>query len=121
MCPVCRGPAEVVPGCVYSEADVPLFDQLSRCLQNIDLADVEAWELALLMDHLRVSNNDRQTFRLLLEHLPAMDSALPKYLEDDPKRLRRTLSMLSILLNDRAYERQSGAFQLPRALSRRAV
>ncbi len=119
-CSLCLGAASVLPGCAYGEEDLGLFEDLRSYLERARLSEVEIWELAVMMDQLRLRPGDAQALTVLVESLPALAPAL-SVLVLHPSKLRSALSMLSILVDDRSYDRSSGAVQVPRVLLRQGA
>jgi len=116
-CLDCGASANVVPGCAYSGNDFPLFLELRRLVQQAELSRVEAGELVLIMDSLSGSADDHQVFANLMEHVPALAPAL-LVLTSHPTRARQALTLLTTLLQDRAFSRVSGMVDVPRELAR---
>jgi len=117
-CPECHGHATVIPGCVYSEEDVPLFEDLKGHVLRADLATLDVWELAAVLDRLRLSPEGAgPSISVLVEYLPSLELALTT-LASHPERMRRGLNMLATLVKQCAIHRVSRTTDVPRALLR---
>jgi hypothetical protein len=110
-CRDCGASASVIPGCAYASDDVPLFLELRSLVQQAELSTVEAGELALLMDSLSGGSDDQRVFCNLIEHVPALAPAL-LVLTSHPSRARQALTLLTTLIQDRAFARVSGMLEV---------
>lgn len=116
-CLDCGASANVVPGCAYAAEDLALFLELRRLVQQAELSTVEAGELALLLDSLTGCSDDHRVFSNLMERVPALAPAL-LVLMSHPSRARQALTLLAMLIQDRAFARVSGVLELPYAAAR---
>jgi hypothetical protein len=110
-CLDCGASASVIPGCAYSAEDLALFLQLRDVVEQAELSTVEAGELALIIDSLSGCSDDHRVFSNLMEHVPALAPAL-LVLTSHPSRARQALTLLSTMIQDRAFARVSGMLQM---------
>lgn len=110
-CPECRAEASVLPGCAYAESDLALFCELRGLLQQAELSPVEAGELVLILDSLTGSRDDRRALANLVEHVPALAPALDIVTSHTEKQ-RQAFTLLSTLIQERAFARVSGTLEL---------
>ena len=50
-CPVCHGPADVVPGECYRAEDIPLFEKIERSVHEAQLSEQSSYQLWVMLSN----------------------------------------------------------------------
>jgi len=105
-CPACGSTTSVLPGCRYGEGEIALFNELAACVRSAEISTSDAIRLGLVLDDLRMTGEVHAAVACVLARLPFLTETLT-ILQASSERLRLGLSMITILLGQRAATRRS--------------
>ncbi|HKY41181.1 MAG TPA: hypothetical protein VJN18_34845 [Polyangiaceae bacterium] len=98
-CPACGAPGSILPGEVYTEADVPVFESLAAMVKAAHLDARSVRRVIAELSRVPAAGGRPELALLqVLDLLPGLHSLLPT-LHADPSKLRRMNGMLFVTVS----------------------